>query len=764
MADNSTNIFSFKCAGEDGVNSIKNLKSEIQDLKKELESLEIGSKEFEETSERLWEKQSELTDVIKDSKRPIEEAKGSYYALNKELVELRKTYRSLSEEERNGNFGTETLSRIQALDAQLKDLDAGMGQYFRNVGDYRNAFTESFDKMLGPLSKVGGSFGTLARDVKGMIPLIKNLNTTAITGLQGIKAAIASTGIGLLVIAVGELAAHWEDVYKWITGTDKATESLAETTKQVTDSVDEQTKNIGYQVQLMQAEGKTQVQILKYQVEENKNALLKLQAYKEIVDKKIEEIEAHGILTKLAHGEYILLDALRKASNETADKIAQMSDKLEGLQVSLKAAEIREGIDKLKNYAANSAAAKKAMDALKESAKKFIEQFKNAELTDIQKIDKQYEENTRILEEYYKGAVISEEEYQEAKKLIEEKYRKDKKAIEDAEAEKQKQEAIKTAEDTAKAAIDAINRETKNAKLFGDLDRQLKDLENQIKAQKEKPTFKGFWKTLFDPEGAKKAGEERAKQIEEDFQREKTASEDKIKVWENLRTKYAEDSEEYKNITKQIEEEKTRIEQLESQKRIDIKRNEIQTQKEISEEYIQIMQTVAAGLSSIGNIINSVASLRQQDLQRQVQEGKKSEEQAKKDFKRVKSMQYTATIMNSAAGQLGAFAQAMATIPPPYGAIVGGINATAVLAQGIIQLATIKRQQFGSTSGGLNSSTPNLSNVVNTYTPQMTASVQTTSELENLSNAMGNINPVVTVTDIEDGLQTNKVRVEESSL
>lgn len=71
------------------------------------------------------------------------------------------------------------------------------------------------DVMLNAASSIdvaSPDFRELVRQVRGAIPIVKSLNLTAVKGLKGIKAAIASTGIGLLIIAVGELAANWSKV------------------------------------------------------------------------------------------------------------------------------------------------------------------------------------------------------------------------------------------------------------------------------------------------------------------------------------------------------------------------------------------------------------------------------------------------------------------------------------------------------------------------------------------------------------------------
>lgn len=75
-----------------------------------------------------------------------------------------------------------------------------------------NAFTDVMLNTAGSIDVASPGFRELVSQVRGAIPIVKSLNLTATTGLKGVKAAIASTGIGLLIIAVGELAANWSKV------------------------------------------------------------------------------------------------------------------------------------------------------------------------------------------------------------------------------------------------------------------------------------------------------------------------------------------------------------------------------------------------------------------------------------------------------------------------------------------------------------------------------------------------------------------------
>lgn len=96
-----------------------------------------------------------------------------------------------------------------------------------------NAFSDVMLNAASSIDVASPGFRELVSQVRGAIPIVKSLNLTATKGLKGVKAAIASTGIGLLIIAVGELAANWSkvtDAVKAFVGEanwDKLTEGLS---------------------------------------------------------------------------------------------------------------------------------------------------------------------------------------------------------------------------------------------------------------------------------------------------------------------------------------------------------------------------------------------------------------------------------------------------------------------------------------------------------------------------------------------------------
>ena len=122
------------------------LEQELKNLNSELKGVEVGSDEYIKlrnqiaaTKEELSKAKKEQKDFLK-SASATQEAEGSYYQLNQQLVDLKKQYKSLSAAERDSAKGQELKTKIQQLDSELKSIDGSIGQFQRNVGNYPKTF------------------------------------------------------------------------------------------------------------------------------------------------------------------------------------------------------------------------------------------------------------------------------------------------------------------------------------------------------------------------------------------------------------------------------------------------------------------------------------------------------------------------------------------------------------------------------------------------------------------------------------------------
>lgn len=110
-----------------------------------------------------------------DVKKQVDELDGSYNALAKQLRELRKEWKSTNDESKRNEIGKQMVE----INNQLKEMDASVGVFSRNVGNYTNSIIAAFDKVglgTGNLGKVmNGAFSlatTGANSFKDTLTLI----------------------------------------------------------------------------------------------------------------------------------------------------------------------------------------------------------------------------------------------------------------------------------------------------------------------------------------------------------------------------------------------------------------------------------------------------------------------------------------------------------------------------------------------------------------------------------------------------------------
>lgn len=153
----------------------------------------------------------------------------------------------------------------------VKDLDKAWEQFFNNLTDE-----------LGP---AGTSLKKVFSAVKAAIPTVKALNKTAITGLKGITKALAATGLGALVVIIGEIAAHWKDITGWLGIGKKAQEEYNKTVEASRNDIEElgvlEERNRAKLV----AQGATEKELAQFDIEASQRKLDKIQEIIQETDK-----------------------------------------------------------------------------------------------------------------------------------------------------------------------------------------------------------------------------------------------------------------------------------------------------------------------------------------------------------------------------------------------------------------------------------------------------------------------------------------------
>lgn len=260
IIDENTGSFGFLVArmqelkaGIDATNA--RIKQITKDYDEGRMAVDDYNQELQENLEELQKLRTEQGDVrssLNASTKALLSAKGSYVEMSQTLGQLRNAYRQLSKEQREGAVGTEMLGQIKLLDAELKDVDASMGNFQRNVGGYEEALKQVLPAQagliidLGKLSVEGGG-----------IPSLFNGMKNSIVGMTKAAVAFIATPLGMvltaLAAAAGAAFALFNARNKEI---EKQAEASAKALERQKEQMDRLSADIDYTIRLLRAQGK----------------------------------------------------------------------------------------------------------------------------------------------------------------------------------------------------------------------------------------------------------------------------------------------------------------------------------------------------------------------------------------------------------------------------------------------------------------------------------------------------------------------------
>lgn len=161
-ANNSIVKKSIQIDAGNTVRTVKSLKQEISDLRDELLNLEQGTQEYDDVQKQLQDDVNDLNTVMSAHKDQAEVLEGSYQDLQNQLKELKAAWKSTNDEAERDVLG----QKINELNNQLKEMDASIGDFHRNVGNYESAWNgltgvmENGEKITDDLEKGFKAFGS----------------------------------------------------------------------------------------------------------------------------------------------------------------------------------------------------------------------------------------------------------------------------------------------------------------------------------------------------------------------------------------------------------------------------------------------------------------------------------------------------------------------------------------------------------------------------------------------------------------------------
>lgn len=641
MAEETITIL--KVGTEEAVRSVNDLRSNIKTLKASLGELEIGTQEYQNTLDELKVNQNALKDAMYATSGTFQDvvdaatgASKSYNSLVHQMAALKEEWRATNDEARRNELGVQ----IAGVNKQLKDMDASVGNFQRNVGNYSSALDGLKE---GFLATAGGA-GAVINPVKNVTMGFKALSATPVIGILGLLANV---------------------LIKVIDGLDSSEENANRMT-------------IALAPLKSGATALTKVfQFLGDKLADVAEWMTKILDRMGLVDDMMKEHQS------IAQEEIALTEERRRVEMANADttleiaKLRAQSAEKDKYTAAERLKFIEEAAQKEREIAdRNIEIARREYDVL----------MRKSELAGNSK-----EENDALADAYVRLQNAETDYFNKTRELS-----------------AQRVEAINQIKSETKANQDLLQSK-KDIKTFEDEYEGFVEDDPWAEAEKQQEEKDAFWNGLL----------ERLRMREESAQQEIDLE---MAVQDEITAYIAE-----QNEKRRKEEEKT------AEARID---------------------TLYALSDTTASVLGSMADFYEAD-----------EANAKKNAGKIKALRIAEATINTISGAVGAFMQAVGTIPPPFGIIAGAAQAAAVTVAGIAQIAKIKSTNVNGTSGSSGASLSSMSvSAPNVDTElQSVRNVTSASEEDRLNRMAKDSKVFIVSSEMEASLQDTKVRIEESS-
>ncbi|WP_195531866.1 hypothetical protein [Bacteroides finegoldii] len=231
---------------------IKELGDELKSLDKEYKNGTIGITEYLNKSALLKQRQTELSEqnkqysnLIRNHSAVIISTASSYNEMNAAVLALEKRLKNMPKDSFLGDEGQKTLQQIQTLKNELKSMDAQMGNYQRNVGNYAshwNGLNMSVQQIARELPSLAVGWNTFFLAISNNLPMLADeLKKARIeyqamqeSGQKGIPVWKQLTKSILswqtaLVVGITLLSVYGKDIAEWISNLVRGKKVVLET-------------------------------------------------------------------------------------------------------------------------------------------------------------------------------------------------------------------------------------------------------------------------------------------------------------------------------------------------------------------------------------------------------------------------------------------------------------------------------------------------------------------------------------------------------
>lgn len=223
----------------DNKETISVLRTSLRELSKEYKKGAISEEEYKSKRDAtvsqlrtLTEQNKQYLAILRNHTQVAIATTGSYNEMKASMLQLEKEYYNLSQAAREGAKGMDILNNIGKLNQQLKDIDAQMGNYQRNVGNYAsgwNGLNVSIQQIARELPALSVSANTFFLAISNNLPifidelkkarveyeLLKKSGQTATPVFKQVLSPLLSWQT-VLVVGITLLSSYGGEITKWV--------------------------------------------------------------------------------------------------------------------------------------------------------------------------------------------------------------------------------------------------------------------------------------------------------------------------------------------------------------------------------------------------------------------------------------------------------------------------------------------------------------------------------------------------------------------
>lgn len=247
----------------------KSLKAQLREAQAEVAALADKYGATSEQAVNAAKRAAELKDQIGDAKALTDafNPDAKFKALSASLTGVAGGFSAVQ-----GAMGLVGAEGEDVQKAMLKVQSAmALSQGLQSLGEARDSFKQLGAVASNTFKSLSSESSLAGKATAALGPVWKAVGLSGKTALSGIRAGIAATGIGLLVVALGTIVAYWDDIKAAVSGVSSELKNNINLSKMQVDSAQKQVDLFDLQENSLRLQGKSEKEILQLRMIRLKN-------------------------------------------------------------------------------------------------------------------------------------------------------------------------------------------------------------------------------------------------------------------------------------------------------------------------------------------------------------------------------------------------------------------------------------------------------------------------------------------------------------